>query len=200
MMSIKYELDYEYGRAMESKRPRGGWVFEEDGEILRGNNHEDLVRKLRKYRGNRGIMFSDCDGDVRRSICKSNPHLCKVVQKKKIVETETPKEKSLSKIAFEWLSGITRNPYSRVIPEVKKERADICRACPHNLKNIKPEDEVGASHEYRLNNSTRGKFDSDLGCCEIHKHDNRVAVWLKGLKPNPLQPKQCWIEEDGKDN
>ena len=185
------KIEYEYGIALSAKRPKGGWVFKEDGVVFEGDSHNDLVRRVRKYRINHGKEYTDVDSDVRRYICERNPTLCRVKEKKpeKNEEDVTP-----SKVAATWLLGITTGgEYKRVFPETKSRRSDICRSCPKNRADIHPEDEVGQGHEYRLQTSTRGRFDGSLGICECHGHDNRVAVWLMGLKPSDDQPENCWI-------
>lgn len=188
-MDSEIKKDYIYGIALTAKRPTGGWVIVEDGIQLSGSNHDDLVRKLRKFRNQRNKPVGDCDYDVRKAICEANPHLCTVVDSKPVAV----KEKSLNQKASEWLLNVTKTQYIRAIPDVKEERSKVCQSCPHNKVNLKPESDY-SSHEYRVNISTKGKIDNGLGVCEVHCHDNRVAVWILNVPSKENQPEHCWAK------
>jgi hypothetical protein len=103
----------------------------------------------------------------------------------------------------QWLAEVANHQVQHVDAALAAHRAQICAACPQNIRWATP---CGPCNEnvlvriQNLNGSLRTPYDRNLFMCRIFGHVNEVAVWLGDThsQPDSNPPANCWkVQENG---
>ena len=187
----------------------GGWHKPEKSRAgmdmpapIRADTYKQLIEAVIKFRADNVIPIGDAKADVDEYICSNFPHMCHpegAVSVEVYVDNKSNEIKTLTDQMLHWLDRSIEN-HSIENLEMRTEamrRADICLGCRYNTKWNSGcgscSEAVGRmSNILRLNNDVpRG---DKLKACQILKHENRSAVWLKKekiMRSNDV-PNHCW--------
>lgn len=99
--------------------------------------------------------------------------------------------------AGDWLAKIGHLRLEKVDPALASHRAQICAACPHNVRWATPCAPCNDSIAVRIQNakgSLATPYDRNLMVCRLYGHTNEVAVWLADTHAQSSQqpPEVCW--------
>lgn len=189
----------------------GGWHKPEKNRAgldmpapIRADTYKQLIETVIKFRADNVIPIGNAKADVDEYICANFPHMCHPegsVSVEVYVDNKSSEIKTLTDQMLHWLDhSIDHHSIDNL--EMRTEairRADICLSCRYNTKwnsNCGSCSEAVSrmSNILRLNNDVpRG---DKLKACQILKHENRSAVWLKKekiMRSNDV-PNHCWAK------
>jgi hypothetical protein len=189
----------------------GGWHKPEKNRVgmdmpepIRADTYRKLIEAVIKFRADNVIPIGDAKADVDEYICANFPHMCHPEGSTTVevyVSNDSNELKTLTDHMIQWLDrSIDQHSIENLeINTEAKRRADICLNCRYNTKwnsNCSSCSEAVSrmSSVLRLGNDVpRGH---KLKACQILKHENRSAVWLKKekiMKSNDI-PSHCWAK------
>lgn len=196
---------------IESVVMPGGWHKPEKNRAgmvmpapIRADTYKQLIEAVIKFRADNVIPIGDAKADVDEYICSNFPHMCHPELPYTVevyVDNKSNEIKTLTDHMLQWLDK-TIEHHSIDNLEMRTEalrRADICLGCRYNTKWNSScgscSEAVGRmSNILRLGNDVpRGH---KLKACQILKHENRAAVWLKKekiMRSNDV-PNHCWAK------
>lgn len=196
---------------IESLVMPGGWHKPELDRLgrpmpqpIRANTYRELIANVTKFRADNVIPIGDVKAEVDEYICKNFPHMCHNIDGATISITITHHPspiKTLTDDMIQWLDSRVENHSSDEL-ELRSEaqrRADICRRCKFNTRW---NDNCGSCNEAVKRLSSILRVGNDVGhsrqlkACQILRHENRAAVWLRMEKigNNPDLPQHCWAK------
>ena len=170
------------------RKPRGGWIWKEEGASSEAKSLEGLYTLIQLAREREGLS---CDGLRQEMIdyfCARDPHIGMQVEEEiSGSPDETPEERAIAHIKHLLTLKLTYTDF----PDTKKRRK-ICKRCPHN--NRTPY--IQKYTKEKIFQLTRGSPDDFLGTCDKFHHDNSIATCVEPepgiLQPDNL-PDECWI-------
>lgn len=185
--------------------PPLGWIYRQDGIILREQTFDDLVKLLLSHRKENNIAIGDPIQDIEDQIADEYPNFIinGDLKKKFMGVSFFHTVQSFAQFLLNWaLSG-----GQLVDQNTANLRAEICKACHNN----KPSSEVrqGCSTCNKMGslviNSVRSKIigkhstpsDNKILTCGICGCDNKISVWIPNeilLSPEEANafPTFCW--------
>ena len=199
-------------QVIESIVMPGGWHKPEKDRLgrdmpepIRAATYQDLVEAVTKFRADNLIPIGDVKTEIDEYICLTYPHMCHSIVGAEVVVkiSHGPRSAIAAKtLTDEMIQTMDRQltNYSSENLELRQEaqrRADICRKCQFN---VRWNSSCGSCLEAvnRMSTILRGGQDvahsRELRACQILKHENRSAVWLRldGVASNPDLPQHCW--------
>ena len=196
---------------IESVVMPGGWHKPEKNragidmpEPIRADTYKQLIEAVIKFRADNVIPIGDAKADVDEYICSNFSHMCHPELPYTVevhVDNKSNEIKTLTDHMLQWLDR-TIDHHSIDNLEMRTEalrRADICLGCRYNTKW---NSNCGSCSEAvgRMSNILRLGNDvpngQKLRACQILKHENRAAVWLKKekiMRSNDV-PNYCWAK------
>jgi GH24 family phage-related lysozyme (muramidase) len=187
----------------------GGWHKPEKDRLgrdmpepIRADTYKELIEAVVKFRADNMIPIGNVREEVNEYICSSYPHMCHGVPGAEVTITVTQGTvQSLTDEMIQWLDRQVENhsPETLELAEEAQRRAAICKMCPYN---IQWNSGCGSCSDAvnRLSTILRvGKTlsnASQLRACQILKHENRAAVWLRldKIGNSPELPGECWAK------
>lgn len=201
-------------QVIESIVMPGGWHKPEKDRLgrdmpepIRAATYRALIDAVAKFRADNMIPIGDVKTEIDNYICLTFPHMCHSIigAEVTIQISHGPRSvataKTLTDEMIQTMDQQLTNHSSENL-ELRQEaqrRADICRRCQFNAKW---NNSCGSCVEAvnRLSTILRAGQDvthsRDLKACQILKHENRSAVWLRldGIASNPNLPQHCWAK------
>jgi hypothetical protein len=171
---------------------------------IRADTYKQLIEAVIKFRADNVIPIGDAKADVDEYICANFSHMCHPELPYTVevyVDNKSNEIKTLTDHMLQWLDK-TIDHHSIDNLEMRTEalrRADICLGCRYNTKW---NSNCGSCSEAvgRMSNILRLGNDVPRGhklkACQILKHENRAAVWLKKekiMRSNDV-PNHCWAK------
>jgi hypothetical protein len=176
---------------LNKRPPNGVWRIKDDGLEFEGESPEDCAEKLESYRHRHSQPVGNPIQEVINYNCELYPHLGRRYEEE---ETKDEPERVMGSVPESArLHAESLSCAPQAFAQDSEIRKNICLDCPFNIKQESQE------IEYRKMaiQITSGKFshEPDLGICQIHGHDNRIAVWVKDPKiaEKEKQPETCWV-------
>ena len=202
-------------QVIESIVMPGGWHKPEKDRLardmpepIRASTYRALIEAVIKFRADNIIPIGDVKSEVDEYICLAYPHMCHSIvgAEVSIHVTHGPRSPAVSKtLTDEMIQEMDRQltNHSSENLELRQEaqrRADICRKCQFN---VRWNNSCGSCVEAvnRISTILRSGQDvvhsRELRACQILKHENRSAVWLRidGRASNPDLPPRCWAKQ-----
>ena len=194
--------------------PPGGWHYPQvlsSGEKVRLWSHsfEQLLADMLDFRRRHSDL---CGGAARATIeavradlkaymcahfrqnCADSPGTSTITARVGIGVTSY--QRPIDRTA-DWLAQLAQLSVPKVDPALAAFRAQICAACPQNVRWATPcapcNDSVLVSIQ-NAKGSAQTPYDRHLFSCRIYGHSNEVAVWLADTHSNSEQkaPDICW--------
>lgn len=196
---------------IESMIMPGGWHKPEKDRLgrdmpepIRAPTYRALIEAVIKFRADNVIPIGDVKAEVDEYICKTFPRSCHHFEGVSRIEvsSEVSHARTLTDDMIQTMDAQLQD-HSIEELELKQEaqrRASICASCQYNVRwNSNCGSCVEAvnrmSAMLRAGNSL--PRERDLRACQILRHENRSAVWLRmdKIKKNPDVPGFCWARQ-----
>lgn len=198
-------------QVIESIVMPGGWHKPEKDRLgrdlpqpIRADTYKKLVEAVVKFRVDNVIPVENAKQEIDEYICTNFPHMCHSVIGAEVevsVDHHPSSYKTLTDQMIQWLDTQVEH-HSAESLELKQEamrRAEICLKCPYN---VKWNSGCGSCSEAVSRLSTILRIGNDvpkgykLKACQILKHENRSAVWLRPDKISKSLdlPQHCWAK------
>jgi hypothetical protein len=201
-------------QVIESIVMPGGWhkpeidrLGREMQEPVRASTYQALIEAVTKFRADNVIPIGDVKDEIDEYICTNFPHMCHSIVGADVTihVSHGPRQprsaKTLTDEMIQTMDQQLSNHSSENL-ELRQEaqrRADICRKCQYN---VRWNNSCGSCVEAvnRMSTILRSGQDvvhsRELRACQILKHENRSAVWMRlsGAARNPDLPQHCWAK------
>ena len=195
-------------KVIESLIMPGGWHKPEKDRLdrdmpepIRAHTYKQLIEAVTKFRADNVIPIGDVQADVDTYICTNFPRMChqlsgvtRIGIKQSISPMRTLTDKMIQTMDQQIQD---HSPENLELKQEAQRRADICASCKFNTRwNSNCGSCVEAVN--RMSGILRaGNFtskDRTLRACQILKHENRSAVWLRldKIGQSPDLPGYCW--------
>lgn len=178
-------------------RPPGGYRFQErDGTKLHASSFKALSRAVAIYRANAQLPPGSPEEEVLEQACRDNASLCLPGE---FIPSAPPAQRAgLRRV--QWLIAWGKQAKATdgivfVSAEQARQRADVCAACPANVKV--PEDCSSCRKAVTTLQSnvigTSRAVDPRIGVCNVIGCDLAAAVHLDEIRVNEASlPAGCW--------
>jgi len=186
----------------------GGWHKPEKDRLGRdmpepisAQTYRSLIDAVIKFRADNVIPIGDVKAEIDQYICTAFPRMCHQFEGVSRIDiaSEPSPIKTLTDDMIQTMDGQLQDHSTEEL-ELKQEaqrRASICAGCQYNVRwNSNCGSCVEAVNRMstilRAGNSL--PRERDLRACQILRHENRSAVWLRidKIKTNPDLPGFCW--------
>jgi hypothetical protein len=182
----------------QQRQPIGGHHFPEPGLMIKGETFDEVVKKLRTFRLDNGIKLGDPERDVLVYYASKFPYMVEEYWPERV---EQEADNDFLRYAH-WLRTTWQNPPKSLVTKLEaNDRAEKCRACPHNVKNRWKD---GLEQQDLLRRSFMLRYGQNspeyLGFCSCHRADLSVFVYLADPKSFSVkektteQPSGCWVK------
>jgi hypothetical protein len=181
--------------------PRGWWYRHVDGTTIRGASKDKLVFAVAEYLAQLDENHEKAEQLVDEFICSHHPSICRETSRIMSPKRANSQAADLTARMLGYLAKTVRvnrvkaGGLPRVDPSVAKERADICRKCPHNLmwqKNCASCVEKVSSAAELLSRDGPEVETKGLKACDHHGYHLPTAVRIAFTEFDPGAPEQCW--------
>ena len=193
---------------IESMVMPGGWHKPEKDRLgrdmpepIRAPTYQGLIDAVIKFRADNVIPIGDVRAEVDQYICTTFPRMChqfEGVARIEIQHSVSP----IRTLTDDMIQTMDRQlqDHSTEELELKQEaqrRADICAGCRYNVRwNSNCGSCVEAVNRMSaiLRAGNAVVHERELRACQILRHENRSAVWLRMEKigKSPDLPGYCW--------
>lgn len=173
-----------------------GWHYPQGNFTVRADTFEDLVEALIQHRLNNKIPVGDVVVDIENYVCSKYPRSCHSTMGNPVPLNVSP-SKMIDSV-MKYANEMYGHSHEFVTDTEANRRAEICRNCACNIawENACA---TCVGHAKRLLAVIRQNRDvsqhSKLHQCQVTKHDNRTAVWIKNNKTHHKVPSNCWMEQ-----
>ena len=196
---------------IESMVMPGGWHKPEKDRLgrdmpepIRAPTYRALIDAVIKFRADNVIPIGDVKAEIDQYICTTFPRMCHQFEgvSRIDIKSEPSPIRTLTDDMIQTMDAQLQD-HSIEELELKQEaqrRANICADCQYNVRwNSNCGSCVEAvnrmSAMLRAGNSL--PRERELRACQILRHENRSAVWLRmdKIKKNPDVPGFCWARQ-----
>jgi hypothetical protein len=170
-------------------------------EPIRAPTYRALIDAVVKFRADNVIPIGDVRAEIDEYICKNFPRMChqfEGVARIEVAHSVSP----IRTLTDEMIQTMDRQiqDHSTENLELKQEaqrRADVCAGCRFNVRwNSNCGSCVEAVNRMSaiLRAGQTVHHERELRACQILRHENRSAVWLRMDKigTSPDLPGYCW--------
>jgi hypothetical protein len=176
----------------DSKRaPFGGHHFTDHGVTFRGENLQEVVKKLSEFRLGNAIPIGSPEQEVLRFYGENWPYLVERT------DGSEPERNGLYDQYREAVHEMWRRPPKKFLTTKEASlRWEVCKTCPFNTKHDWKETNESAEIARRAFVLRRGMDVPDsLGFCALHKADIPALSFLAEPKVYASDAKHpgCWV-------
>jgi hypothetical protein len=209
-------VSVEYGIITSVVCP-GGWHFPQvlsSGQTVRiiGFSFEQLLENMLEFRrrhpelcgGTEKAKIESVRADLKDYLCAHFRQNCADAPKSPMlaqgggigISTATSYARPIDK-AGDWLAKLGHQRLDFIDAALAAQRAQICSACPQNVRWATPCAPCNETISVRIQNakgSHSTPYDRHLFVCRAFGHTNEVAIWLKDTHSTSDQkpPAICW--------
>lgn len=202
----------EYGIVTSIMPPRG-WHYPQvlsSGQSveLKGFTFEMLLENMLEFRrrhpelcgGSGSATIESVRSDLKHYLCSHFKQNCADSHASPMIGIGVTKSVSYARPidkAGDWLAKVAQSRLDFVEPAEAARRAQICAACPQNIKwqtGCAPCNDNISVRVQNLRGSRATPYDRHLFVCRVFGHLNEAAVWLADTQSSSdqLPPSVCW--------
>jgi len=153
----------------------------------------DLIDKIAEYRLQNGLPVGDPSIDLTAYYAMHHPFAVENGER-----IDAPPVGELPKRVYAWTNGLWRNPPKNPpSTEEAPARASACVSCPFRREVGSDGSPAFKEAQRRVYLLSRGLlWLNEVGWCEFHGWDNRLAVLLRHEADEKIAcPKECWLDK-----
>jgi hypothetical protein len=195
--------------------PPGGWHYPQvlsSGQTIKitGFTFEQVLENILEFRerhldlcgGSEKATIEQVRADLKSYLCAHFKQNCADAPTQPHIPTRigigvTSYERPIDR-ASNWLAKLGHQHVDKVDTALAAQRAQICAACPQNVRWATPCGPCNENVSVNIQNakgSLQTPYDRHLFSCRIYGHVNEVAIWLTDTYSSSERkaPEICWI-------